>query len=448
MLKAPEIESAVLGLALTDSKACVTMLSMLSVEDFTDRHQQVFTGIHELFHEDAPVNAATIRNWIEERNLSDQVGGIGVADSLMEAAKGVKAEGIETACSYLKRYTVKRKFKDLCFSYSQRCDDRDEDIEALLAEAGSDFFSLLSGQGDHESDSGEGVDEVVEDVQTPIDYSDRVYTGTDVDKITNGFRPGELIILAGKTSHGKSAFAQNIILNAIKKHGHSCLVTMEMTRREVNERILSMHSDVLLEKITEHTVTDEEYRTLKGTRESIKNMPYGYTVIDDAGMDVEKLYATARRMKLVRDTKLIVVDYLQQLGSKGDTREQEVAHIAKTLKRIAHDVNCVVIALSQFNRASSHTERPQLNQLRESGAIEHYANKALLLWNPIVDGVERFSDSESEGKWRGKPTTGVMEINVAKNRGGRVGMVKIGFDPERQKVYNLAPEPKHAMDYL
>lgn len=443
--KAQEIESAVLGLALTNERACIIMLSELGFEDFTDRFQQVFTGIHELFSEDAPVNPATLRNWIQEKNIPELAG---IVQEICEAAKGVRPEGMQTACDYLRRYTTKRKFKELCFDYSQRCDDRSQDTEELLAQAGSDFFSLLSDNGTHEADSHESIDRLVEEVSKPIDYSRRIFTGTDVDKITNGFRPGELIVLAGKTSHGKSAFAQNILLHAVQNHGHACLVTMEMTKHEVNERIVSMHSKIPLERITEHTLSDEEYKLIKGSAESIKNFPHRYTIIDDAGMSVDKLYAVARRMKMVKGTRVIIVDYLQQLGSEGNTREQEVAHITRTLKKIANNVGVVVIALSQFSRAAGHTERPQLNQLRESGAIEQDANKALLLWNPGVDGVERFSDSESEKRWSGQATDGVVEVNVAKNRGGRVGMVKIGFKPEIQRFHNLAPEPKTAMDYF
>jgi len=216
------------------------------------------------------------------------------------------------------------------------------------------------------------------------------------------------------------------------------------------ERIFSMYSGVKLIKITERKMSEKDMKEIMSKKEQMKKFDYGFTIIDKGSIDIDKLYATARRLKMQKDCQMLIVDYLQQITSNGNTREQEVAKVSRTLKRIAMDLDITVIALSQFNRqaSQSHVDRPQLHQLRESGAIEQDANTAILLWNPSVDGKEQFNDSEAEGKWAGKPTENIVELHVAKNRGGKTGTVKVGFDGSVQRFYNLAPVAKTAMDYL
>lgn len=152
-------------------------------------------------------------------------------------------------------------------------------------------------------------------------------------------------------------------------------------------------------------------------------------------MTISQLYATARRLKIQSGMDMLIVDYLQQVRGKGNTREQEVASVTRVLKRIANDLEIPVIALSQFNRKSDG--RPQLNELRESGAIEQWANAVIILWNPSVDGLTHFANSSTEGRWAGKSTQNVVELHIAKNRGGKTGAVKIGFQANQQRFYNL-----------
>jgi len=446
---AKEIEDSLLGLALKDEQACVMMLSELSEEDFTDHNQYLFSGIKHLFNENAPVNKAALKNYIIENNIADKVGGRSAVDNILNAATGVKATGMQTGCQYLKRYTTKRKFISLCAEYHQKGQQKNIDAEQLLSSAGSDFFNLLSDKDD-KTETGfiDAIEKTAEEIQNPREHG--IGTGLDLDKITLGFKPKQFIVIAGKTSHGKSALAQNIMLTVAEKGGHVGFVSMEMSRGEIMERIFSMYSGVKLTKITERKMSEKDMAEIISKKEQMKEFDYGFTIIDKGSIDVDKLYATARRLKMQKDIKMLIVDYLQQITSNGNTREQEVAKVSRTLKRIAMDLEIVVIALSQFNReaSQSHIDRPQLHQLRESGAIEQDANTAILLWNPGVDGKERFGDSESEGRWAGQSTQNIVELHVAKNRGGKTGTVKIGFDASVQRFYNLAPEGKTAMDYL
>lgn len=438
--KAEEIESAVLGLCLNSEDSLSVVLSDLEVRDFTGDRRRVFTGIRELFGNNAPVNAATLRDHLEEG------AGPGAVENLRQAAKGVDKRGIVTACQYLKRYTKRRDFIRLCEDYREKAMNNQAETDDILSRAGSDFFSLLSDSAESRVHSHrESLTEVFEEIQRPIDTSERIYSGLDLDKVTKGLRPGSLVILGGKTSHGKSALAQNLLHHSALEGIHCGLLTMEMTHQEVTERLYAMGAEVSYSDITNRSLGQEQVDKIQQHQMSLEQSA-GFTIVDEAGMNIDKMYATARRLKMTEDMNLLIVDYLQQVSAEGGTREQEVANVVKMLKRIAMDLAIPVVALSQFSRKVGNRERPQLNQFRESGAIEQWANTAIILWNPGVDGRDRFPDNSKEGKWAGQSTENVVELRVAKNRGGKVGSVKVGFDAPRQRFYNLAK--KSAMDYL
>jgi len=433
MINARDIESAVLGLAIENENCLATIFSELESEDFTGELQTVFHTMQSLMTNDKPVNRATLLDNLSQDDLDTNTPKT-LIDHLISESKGVRPDGIQTACEYLKPYTKGRKLKDLCLKYNSEVESNIHNINDFLSRAGSDFFSLLSDNNKerihHSSDY---LMKGLQEVQEPLDTTNRVYTNLDVDKIIKGFRPGQLIVLGGKTSHGKSVFVQNLIYRAALDGTHTGLVTMEMTNQEITERIFAMCSKIKLDDITERNLAQSQVQVIKQEAQKIKESA-GYTIVDES-MTIEKLYATARRLKMQSNMGMLVVDYLQQVQADGNTREQEVASVVRGLKDIANDLQIPVIALSQFNRSTDG--RPQLNQLRESGAIEQWANVAILLWNASVDGYETFPDTASEGKWAGQSTQNVVELHVAKNRGGKTGTCKVGFEGSEQRFYNL-----------
>jgi len=428
MISAPEIERALLGKALDSEDACSLMLSLVGEDDFyNENHKLIFTSIRSVFTSDAPLGEAALRDRLN--------GQAHLVPDIIEAAKGVKDQGIEVACQYLVRYRKAREFSLLCQNYARKAKEYGAESDQLFAEAGTDFFNLLSDElTERESHLPEIIDEETRKLYEPIEGG--IKTGLDLDNITQGFRPGNLVVLAGKTAHGKSSLAHHLCLH-ISLRDPVALVTMEMTKSEIIERFYANMADVPYQAIRNRQIRDraaisEAKKKMKGCR---------LTIIDKGSMDIDQLYATARRLKLQKDISVLVVDYLQQIISKGQTREREVARIMEELKRIAQDLDIVVIALSQFNRETKHTTRPKLHQLRESGAIEQWANTAILLWNPMADGVEYFPKSDPP-KWSGKHTDNIVELIVAKNRGGKTGSVKIGFQGGYQRFHNLVKEPE------
>lgn len=444
MIKAKDIEAAVLGLSIENEECLATVLSELTEKDFTGERKAVFEQMQSLFVNDQPVNRATLLDRLPE--TLDTNPSKAVIDHLISESKGVKPEGIITACEYLKPYTTGRDFKKICEKYHKQADSNIHNIDEFLSEAGTTFFELLSNNGDGRiNHSSEYLMKGLQEIQEPIDTSGRVYSGLDLDKITNGFRKQQLIILGGKTSHGKSVFVQNQMYRAALSGTHTGLVTMEMSNQEVTERIFAMAAKVELDDITERKLSQSQVQVIKDEAQKLQESA-GYTIVDES-MTIEKLYATARRLKMQKGMGLLIVDYLQQVEAKGDTREQEVANVVSGLKSIARDLEIPVVGLSQFSREAKDG-RPKLHQFRESGAIEQWANVAIILWNPSVDGYERFPDAQSEGDWAGESTQNVIELHVAKNRGGKTGTVKVGFEGSQQRFYKLAKKPTSAMDYL
>lgn len=444
MIRANEIEAAVLGLAIEHEECRATVLSELSEDDFTGEHQPVFSKMQNLFINDKPVNRATLLDRLPK--ILDTNSSKAVLDHLIAESKGVNPEGVITACEYLRPYTKGRKLKELCEQYNNEVNSHIHNIDEFLSKAGTKFFKLLSDNKDGRiHHSSEYLIKGLQEIQEPIDKSGRVYSGLDLDKITKGFRKQQLIILGGKTSHGKSVFVQNLMYRAALAGTHTGLVTMEMSNQEVTERIFAMASQVKLDDITERDLSDSQVQVIKDESQQLQESE-GYTIVDEP-MTIDKLYATARRLKMQKNMGMLIVDYLQQVEADGNTREQEVSSVVRGLKNIANDLQIPVVALSQFSREAKDG-RPKLHQFRESGAIEQWANVAVILWNPSVDGYEKFPMDSSEGDWSGQSTQNVVELHVAKNRGGKTGTVKVGFEGSEQRFYKLAEKPKTAMDYL
>lgn len=272
MIRAKDIESAVLGLALQHDNCLVTVLSELESEDFTGGFQTVFDKVQTLYMNDKPVNRATLLDNLESDDLDTNTPKT-LIDHLISESKGVRPDGVQTACEYLKPYTKGRKLKELCAQYHTDIDSNIHNIDEFLSNAGSEFFSLLS-DNDKERihHSSEYLMKGLQEVQEPLDKSNRVYTGLDVDKIVKGFSEGQLVVLGGKTSHGKSVFAQNLMYRAALSGTHSALVTMEMTNQEVTERIFAMASQVKLDDITERNLAQSQVQVIKDEAKQLQEL--------------------------------------------------------------------------------------------------------------------------------------------------------------------------------
>jgi replicative DNA helicase len=262
---------------------------------------------------------------------------------------------------------------------------------------------------------------------------------TDLDRITNGWQPTDLIILAARPSVGKTALALNLARNAAtdpQKRTPIGFFSLEMSANQLVQRIISAESEVPLEAIKTGRVSNDQYTTLltKGLHRLDSMNLY---IDDSAALNIFEFRAKARRMVSKYKVGMIIIDYLQLMSGMRDrngSREQEISNISRNLKAIAKDLNIPIIALSQLSRAvesRSSSKVPQLSDLRESGAIEQDADMVMFIYRPEYHGIQNNDMGES--------TDGLTEIKIAKHRNGALGTVQLRAELAIQKFTSIEP---------
>lgn len=253
----------------------------------------------------------------------------------------------------------------------------------------------------------------------------------EIYRLTGGFQPGDLVILAGRPSMGKTAFALNVGVNISGRGVPGAFFSLEMSKEQVEDRIASITSKVNLKKFTTGGFTSDNWKQIMKAVESMDKWRFYYD--DTAGSSYHQIRQKARRMKQKHNIQYIIIDYLQLMdGDKGSNREREVASITRAMKLTAKELQIPVILLSQLNRSLERREnkRPMLSDLRESGAIEQDADVVMFIYRDEVykeDSVDN----------------GVAEINIAKQRNGPTGTVKIAWMDKTARFENLAYQQDH-----
>jgi replicative DNA helicase len=255
----------------------------------------------------------------------------------------------------------------------------------------------------------------------------------NLNKLNNGWSEGELIILAGRPAMGKTTLALNFMLEAIKKDKKVAMFSMEMTTKELGQKMLSIMTGIETDRIKLGQCTPTELVDLQNKWQSL--ISDSLTVNDDGSMDIHKLKSIAKKIKASQGLDMIVVDYLQLLNGTdkaigGGSREQQVSYLSRSLKALAKDLNIPIICLSQLSRAleSREDKRPMLSDLRESGAIEQDANQVIFVYRDAY-----YTKAENDN---------ITEVIVSKNRSGRCGSAKLEFNgskstfTEHQEAYD------------
>lgn len=252
---------------------------------------------------------------------------------------------------------------------------------------------------------------------------------TDLDYQTSGLQPSDLVLIAARPSMGKTAFTLNIAHNVAIRQDKCCAIfSLEMSKEQLVNRMLAMDSNVDSQNMRNGKLTETDWEKLV---ESAGNIGTSKLIIDDTpGITVSELRSKCRKFKLEYDLKLVMIDYLQLMtgsGRNGDNRQQEISEISRSLKALAREIECPVIALSQLSRAceTRNDHRPMLSDLRESGAIEQDADVVMFIYRD--DYYNKDSDEKN-----------VSEIIIAKQRNGPTGTVKLAWLPEYTKFANLA----------
>lgn len=429
-----EAEASVLGAVLVNNDVLIDIQPFLDPSCFYKRaHQLVYQSMTGLYDRRQPIDLVTLKDDLVRQGTLDEVGG---AEALVALAEGAHTSAHAVAhARIVKEKWVMRRLQQVAQSILTDVAREGGEAQALLDQAEQRIFEISK---DRRGDSTTLIKDVLHDVFTQIE---RVQTRGSrllglstgfyaLDELLNGLQESQLIIIAGRPSMGKTTFALNIVENVAVRQGLPVLFfSLEMSRGQIAENLLCMHARVDAHKMRQGRLSDADYGNLVVKAGKVAE---SRIYIDDApSMTIAQLRAKARYEKHRNDIKLVVVDYLQMLeGSRAraENRQQEISEITRSLKVMARELSLPVVALSQLRRAAEEREghRPLLSDLRESGSIEQDADVVMFL------NREDYYDREKN--------PGLVEVDVAKQRNGPVGVARLTFLKSFLRFENAAAE--------
>ena len=437
--KNKEAEQLVLGSILMDPEDVVPQVvdKVKPGYFYWKEHRLIFRAVLELFDKGDPADVVTVSNRLKEKDQLEEVQGRGYLADLLD--KVVTTANLEHYTEILRQKALMRalinggrRISELGYETDRELKDildRAEEIvfEISRQETVEDFHLLSDFLRDH-------FDELEELHHDPSQQTiSGLSTGfPKLDEMTSGFQDGQLIVVAGRPGTGKTSFALSLVRNIALKEGAGVgLFSLEMTKEQLLERLLCGEGRVNLHQLRGGFVPSSKWRDIATAAGKLQESTI---VIDDLpGNAILDVKAKARRMKAEHDIDMLVIDYLQLIeGTKSaNTREQEIAHISRSLKGIARELKVPVIALSQLNRSVERRDkkRPKLSDLRESGAIEQDSDLVTFIYRE-----DYYNNEEEEDK--SSSTISPTEIIIGKQRNGPLGKVKLNFHKGYASFYN------------
>jgi replicative DNA helicase len=432
-----EAEQSVIGGLLLDNRAWEQIADRIIEQDFyRNDHRLIFAAIRTLEEKNQPFDAVTLSQWLEQTQQLDQVGGLAYIGRL--AKETPSAANITAYADIVRERSVLRQLiaigTDIANAGFQ---PGERDSRELLEEAEKRVFEIAE-QG---SRGRGGFKEINELLKTTVEQIDVLFesgghitgvpTGFDkFDDMTTGLHAGELIIVAGRPSMGKTTFAMNIAENAAIGHKAPVAVfSMEMPGEQLAMRMISSLGRIDQHHIRTGQLTDEDWPRITSAVHMLSQVKM--FVDDTPALSPGEIRARARRMKRQHGLGLIVIDYLQlmQVGGSSENRATEISEISRGLKALAKELSVPVIALSQLNRSLEQRtdKRPIMSDLRESGAIEQDADVIVFIYRDEVYNED-------------SPQKGTAEIIIAKQRNGPIGKSMLTFLGKYTKFENFIPE--------
>lgn len=426
-----EAESSCLASILLSKDALVKISGILVADDFyLDKHKIIFETMLELERKNSPVDLLTLKQKLSDKNLFDTVGG---DQALVNLYRSVSTSAnAEFYANRIKELSIRRKIINISTEIIEKCHDKSRDTEELIDEVESDIFKVTERRITSDFVSIETVmEETMKDVHILYEAKKPI-TGTatgfnDLDFLLTGLHESELIIIAARPSMGKTSLALNIANNiALKEKKPVLFFSLEMPATQLGMRLLCIETMIDSQKVRTGRFTSDELRKLTQVSEILTKSPM---FIDDTpNVNVFQLRTKARRMAQQRGKLgVIIVDYLQLItGTRGMDRHLQIAEVTRSLKQVARELSVPVIALSQLSRAveSRTDQRPQLSDLRESGAIEQDADIVLFIYRE--ERVHPDTDKK-----------GIAEVMIAKQRNGPIGSVDLLFWEQHTRFGNL-----------
>jgi replicative DNA helicase len=430
-----DAERSVLGAILLDNHALNPAIEHLRPEDFfLDQHRRVFTQMIALGEGQQAIDLVTLT---EELNRKGDLEASGGAPYLASLADGMpKVSNIEHYARIVKEKAILRNLIHTTHNIQQRAFEGEDGADAILDGAESSIFALA------EDRVRVGLLPIKDIVRDNFERLERIFkegksitgipTGyVELDKLTSGLQPSELLILAARPSQGKTALALNLMENIAIRGGHPvAMFSLEMSKESLLQRLVASVAQIDAHKFRTGHLSREDWRRMTESLGTISSAPLW---IDDAGsISVLEIGAKARRLKRDKGLSMLVVDYLQLITARGrfGNRQEEVASISRSLKGLAKELQIPVLVLSQLTRAPERDERgPQLSDLRESGAIEQDADVVMFIYRPHFFKAGATPEEREE-----------TELRIAKQRNGPTDKVNFVFRSRFTRFEEAAPD--------
>ncbi len=434
--QALEAEAAVLGAMLLDNDAVPRVMEPLGTDPqhfYLAAHRRIYRAIVSLFEAGRPSDVTSVTAELKRMKALDEAGGVEALSSLMETV--LTTAHCEEHARLVLEKSIQRQVIATATEIVQQGYDEGRRAAELLDEAEQKIFAI------RQAGTRKGFADIKGLLMTEMERFEqaqqehRLVTGIEtgfhqLDELTSGLQPGELVIVAGRPSMGKTALALNVAVNAGTKHKTTIAVfSLEMADDALTARILCSTAGVSMKKVRRGMISKHEKTQLVTALGPLSEAPI--LIDDSAGLNALEIRARARRLRAERSLGLVIIDYLQLMEAHGGSRrernrQQEISEISRSLKAMAKELNVPVMAISQLSRApeARPDRRPQLSDLRESGAIEQDADLVLLLYRAKFYAREGDEVDDS------------AEVIIAKQRNGPLGIVRLTFLDECMRFEN------------
>ena len=428
-----EAEQSVIGSMLMDREAVIAASEIITGSDFYQQQYGImFDAMVELFNEGKPVDLVTLQDRLKEKDVPPEVSSLDFVRDIITIVP--TSANVKSYATIVSEKAVLRRLIKTTEEIANTCYAGKEPLENILADTEKSIFDLLQNKGGQEfvpiKQVAINVLEKIEDAYKNQGTVTGIPSGfIDLDYKLSGFQPSDFILIAARPSMGKTAFVLNVVDYVSVRKNLPCMVfSLEMSKEQLVNRMLSMESNVDSQKLRTGTLTDSDWDAVV---EGIGIIGNSKLIIDDTpGISISELRSKCRKVKLEYGLSIVIIDYLQLMsgsGKGGENRQQEISEISRSLKALARELNAPVIALSQLSRAceTRPDHRPMLSDLRESGAIEQDADMVMFLYRDDY----YHKDTENPN---------IAEVIIAKQRNGPIGTVNLLWRPELTKFENLA----------
>ncbi len=427
-----EAEQSVLGAMLLDKEAISSVTETIKSEDFyREAHKEIFQAIIESYNKGDAVDLITLTERLKSRKTLDVVGGVSYLTGLMDMVP--VTHNVKYYAKIVEEKSLLRRLIRTSTDIMQKSFEGKEEVSAIVEQAEKSIFEISL------KNSTAGPEAISEILHTNFDMIEELYknkgklqgvpTGfTELDRMLSGLNPSDLVLIAARPSMGKSSFMMNIVeYAAIKANVTTAVFSLEMSKEQLSNRLLCSTALIDSQKLRTGDIDEDDWIKLAKVVTPLSRAPI---FIDDTpAISVTETRAKCRKLKIEHNLGLVVIDYLQLMTGSGESRQQEISEISRSLKALARELKVPVVALSQLSRAAEQRtdHKPILSDLRESGAIEQDADVVMFLYR------DEYYNKDTEKK-------NIGEIIIAKQRNGPTGTTELIWLGQFTKFVNKEHE--------